>query len=61
MKRVHDDLYAAFANRVGEPPQHVTMQGHMFFANKGLLELLVERMKLVHPGVVFAIEKVEEK
>jgi hypothetical protein len=33
----------------------------MFFANKGLLELLVERMKLVHPGVVFAIEKVEEK
>ena len=51
--------YAASA-RINEnsPWQHVTLGRQLFFANKGLIDIMVEAMKVKHPTAEFRIEKV---
>jgi len=53
------DMYVAMArNSDSEPFEMVTLRGEIFVANKGLIDLFIEKSAAKHPDWQFEVRKV---
>lgn len=55
----HQDMCVAYGGSKTTPMQLVMLHGQIFMANRGLIELMVEKMKEKHPDATFSIEVVQ--